>query len=385
MQRPKTRVRRRPSPARVRSGTKGCDGRLRCTEAMAAATDEDYLSAEDEDYVPGADPGEESEGDAEEDARQSELRALAEQTAAREIQLRVQAHDKTWDAINSSWESVVHGTVAQAAQRRFRKRQREGKPVVLGSCPPSQTTRDETRWLLTKRLKGVRLSAEIRARTKLALRKGADAVTALSSSILDGIPGKLEPVTAARIELAPVTVETCVPGPVCRLTARFLRDSARPSSDVTRNPPSHGRRTRRLRREPRGVVSQSALTSARAALELFPDVSSSLPAGRQEVVVVERGGVLEAAAALEDTQRQSTLAISSADWERKKATEGFRDDVERFAKDGFVARQEFLERVNEGEAARASETREMGVRARRARAQKEHDRTLRAAGVMPDQ
>ncbi|KAA0169736.1 hypothetical protein FNF28_01855 [Cafeteria roenbergensis] len=92
-------------------------------------------------------------------------------------------------------------------------------------------------------------------------------------------------------------------------------------------------------------------------------------------------GLDAAAAELEGGRTLNTLEASSADWDAKKRKEGFADDVERFAKDGFVARQAFLEQASGAQAASARHIRDAASEVRKRRSNKEFERRMGAAAA----
>lgn len=92
-------------------------------------------------------------------------------------------------------------------------------------------------------------------------------------------------------------------------------------------------------------------------------------------------GLDAAAAELEGGRTLNTLQATSADWDAKKRKEGFAEDVERFAKDGFVARQAFLEQATGAQAASARRIRDAASEVRKRRSGKEFERRMGAAAA----
>ncbi|KAA0148179.1 hypothetical protein FNF27_03165 [Cafeteria roenbergensis] len=109
--------------------------------------------------------------------------------------------------------------------------------------------------------------------------------------------------------------------------------------------------------------------------------AASLNAALRSVRPSAGGNSGAPAAELEGGRTLNTLEASSADWDAKKRKEGFADDVERFAKDGFVARQAFLEQASGAQAASARHIRDAASEVRKRRSNKEFERRMGAAAA----
>lgn len=406
---------------------------------LAAMAEEDagYVSAEDDDYRPELDLEEKAEAarDKAEVDNSGALR-IHEAMLVREVRARIAALGPVVDKLNSEATSDV---LAAMPLRWLRKRRRTSKGCVHPSQQggSSSHTLAADRWCLSF-LDPLRLPAQTR-QAKRSMRAVVSAVRhapppeagplrpnvaadallqSLGASSGSSAAGAVDGMTRARLGLPlerrgrlarpraaaqagrpdlhgalvsaalshrqadadSAVARAAVPG----LPPSSLRPSASGAARATRSgAPSSA--ALRAARTAAAVVGQSSALVAKQVVfagELktihvaVDAVSGARPKARKTGAV---GGLAAAAASLEEPERVSTLAASSADWEAKKRQEGFAEDVERFAKDGFVSRQNFLQHATEAQAAAAKTVRDQGTRQRRRLANKEFERRMGAS------
>jgi len=370
---------------------------------MATIEEDDagYVSAEDEDYVPVAEAEDDDDG-ADELSGAGAGAKSAQRIAllAKEVRARVALLDGAWLDLNDGQQPGEPGSL-----------------LVQPGTAKVRPTPSDARWHMTSLVDRSGMSLDARRRVRAAKRR-ARAEGASSSGAIDGFlaaphaGATLTALTAAtRSGVAAMDDFTArrlgleggawagsrpPPGPgraACPATARFL-SAARQATDTTAEQPSAAsggatqaaasreRPRKRLRRVGPAAAAAAAAVAEQAllgVLRLEPESLShavTFADAEAGAGTAAASGLDAAAAELEGARKKTTLEASSAEWEAKKSKEGFRDDVERFAKDGFVARQEFLEQAGGAQADAAKKLVDAARAERRRRSEREFDRRM---------